>query len=89
VFMGDTTFWAILDRLGHGRNPLIALNGADGPNSRSRAITLQDLGEVVLDGGADHVDLNGIDRWLGGVHLMPGNLWRWDATAEALTFDDR
>jgi hypothetical protein len=36
----------------------------------------------VLDGEADHVDLNGIDRWLGGVHLQGKKaLFRWDRGA--------
>jgi hypothetical protein len=32
----------------------------------------------VLSAKADHVTLNGIDRWIGGVHLTPSNLWHWD-----------
>jgi hypothetical protein len=32
----------------------------------------------VLAGTADRVELLGIDRWLGGTHLRPDNLWRWD-----------
>ena len=27
---------------------------------------------------ADHLRLNGIDRWLGGVHLHGDRVWRWD-----------
>jgi hypothetical protein len=31
------------------------------------------------------VRLNGIDRWLGGVHLQGGEAaWRWDADAGRL-----
>jgi hypothetical protein len=32
----------------------------------------------VLAGTADRVALLGIDRWVGGTHLRPGRLWRWD-----------
>jgi hypothetical protein len=40
----------------------------------------------VLAGEADHVRLNGIDRWLGGVHLEGDEAaWRWDAAAGRLT----
>jgi len=28
--------------------------------------------------GEDAVRLRGMDRWLGGVHLTPERLWRWD-----------
>jgi hypothetical protein len=89
VYMGDTTFWSILKGMSNGRNPLVALSGAGDPfTSRSLRVGLNDLGEVVLDGGADHVELNGIDRWMGGVHLSPANLWRWDADAQTLTREE-
>jgi hypothetical protein len=32
----------------------------------------------VLRGEADRVELLGIDRWIGGVHITPQNVWRWD-----------
>ena len=38
----------------------------------------------VLNGDADHVILNGIDRWLGGVHVTTRSLWRWDAATRTL-----
>jgi hypothetical protein len=39
----------------------------------------------VLDGAADHDSLNGIDRWIGGVHLEgPSPEWRWDEGVEAI-----
>jgi len=42
-------------------------------------ITVTDVGCRVLDGKADHVALNGIDRWIGGVHLLGHRVsWRWD-----------
>jgi hypothetical protein len=32
-----------------------------------------------MDGRADHIELNGIEEWLGGVHLSGRNAaWRWD-----------
>jgi hypothetical protein len=39
----------------------------------------------VLSGAEDFVRTNGIDQWLGGVHLEgyePG--WRWDEDAKEL-----
>ena len=42
---------------------------------------LTQLGRDVLAGKADRVDVLGIDRWLGGTHLSPDDLWRWDPTA--------
>jgi hypothetical protein len=89
VYMGDVSFWSILEGLGTGRNPLVTLHdAADGFRSPALGVTLNDLGAVVLDGAADYVELNGIDRWMGGVHLTPANLWRWEADVHTLTRDD-
>ena len=48
-------------------------------------MALTDAGRRVLDGAADHVALNGIDRWIGGVHLVGRDVpWRWDEGVEAI-----
>ena len=72
VFMGDATFFLRLDRMLAARRPLIERHGADAP------LQITDNGRHVLDGAADDVALNGIDRWIGGVRLTPENVWRWD-----------
>lgn len=42
-------------------------------------VSLSDTGRSVLAGEQDHLQLNGIDRWLGGVHLQDHEAqWRWD-----------
>lgn len=41
-------------------------------------LALTDAGRDVLDGKADRVELIGIDRWLGGTHVTPENVWRWN-----------
>jgi hypothetical protein len=42
-------------------------------------VRLTETGESVMRGARDRVRLNGIDRWLGGVHLEgPDAAWRWD-----------
>jgi len=43
------------------------------------------VGRAVLEGTADHVRINGIDRWLGGVHLSGTEIrYRWDESAHRL-----
>ena len=45
-------------------------------------LALTDTGRQVLRGKADYVAINGIDRWIGGVHLRGKRvLWRWDDKA--------
>ena len=38
-----------------------------------------------LEGAEDHVALNGVERWIGGVHLVGREVpWRWDDGVEAV-----
>ena len=70
AYMGDATFWSILERLATGRRQLIAFNEPESTfTSPSLRAAVTDIGREVLAGRSDHVDLNGIDRWMGGVHL--------------------
>ncbi len=82
-YLGDTTFWSYLQQLSSGPHPLIAtLQGGrfeapvPGDSPSASPLTLTPDGRRVWEGEADWVELNGIDRWLGGVHLRPGRLWR-------------
>jgi Domain of unknown function (DUF1835) len=74
-FQGDTWILRTLAGL-DGSTPLVALTEG------SAAIT--DAGRSVVRGEADRVELLGIDRWVGGTHLVPGCVWRWDAAASRL-----
>ena len=77
IYMGDLTFFSILRSLTEGRAPLLAHDGAfpaDAPPNGTFALT--HAGRRVLAGEADYVALNGIDRWMGGVHLTDGK-YRW------------
>lgn len=84
--MGDATFWTRLERLASGERPLIRISGRP-TNGRlpDGEIVLTDDGRRVLAGEADWVALNGIDVWLGGVHLVGREVeWRWDPGARRL-----
>ena len=50
---------------------------------------LTDEGKTLLDGKADWIELaGGVDRWLGGVHLVGEKAaWRWDDEAQKLRRD--
>ena len=89
AFLGDTSLWACLDGLARGGAPALAIAG---PGSIVRPlhdpltqldrwrVTLTPAGAQMLRGELDWVRENGIDRWLGGVHLCgPEAAWRWDA----------
>jgi RNA polymerase sigma factor (sigma-70 family) len=80
VFMGDATFWTRLESLARGPRPLVRLSSR--PTHQllpSGPVELTDDGRRVATGEADAIALNGIDRWLGGVHLVGHDVpWRWD-----------
>jgi hypothetical protein len=93
VFMGDWSFWRMLDALALADEPLIAgLDAApfqhDVPELAKPYLTslptLTPLGADLLAGRADHAAANRIDRWWGGTHLSNDVLWRWDAEAQRL-----
>jgi hypothetical protein len=51
----------------------------------STRLRLTAAGRHVLDGLEDQVALNGVDRWIGGVHLSGGTAhWRWDEGIESV-----
>jgi hypothetical protein len=48
-------------------------------------VQLTDAGARVLAGEGDQIALNGIDRWIGGVHLQGHHVpWRWDDGTETI-----
>lgn len=72
---GDSEILRHIHTLAARRFPLITLIEGSGTNKAAFAIT--DQGQKTL-AGADDIEVNGIDLWLGGAHLSQGNLWRWD-----------
>ena len=77
VYMGDLSFYGIVADLFQARHPLVQIS--DTPQNRLGNVTMTETGRLVLEARADHIDLNGIDRWLGGVHLKGSTAaWRWD-----------
>lgn len=82
-FQGDTSFLHVLRRLASGSMPLIRLE--PGATTRSQKLLLTATGRDVLAGREDRIRLEGIDRWLGGVHLQGKKAqWRWDGERSRL-----
>jgi hypothetical protein len=52
---------------------------------QTTGVHLTSAGARVLAGQADQLALNGIDRWIGGVHLQGHHVpWRWNDATETL-----
>jgi hypothetical protein len=89
-FLGDTWCFAILRRLAAGTHPLLHVEPSRVEVDRHSAVHLTDDGRQVLEGDADQVALNGVDRWVGGVHLRGTHVdWRFDEGTELVKHQPR
>ena len=85
-FLGDTWCFDRMTRFVSASAPLLDIAPAAPPVERRTRLHLTDAGRRVLDGQEDHVALNGIDRWIGGVHLKGHEVpWRWNEGTESIT----
>jgi len=80
-FLGDRFAYAAIERLARADVPLLV---AARPVGRTAGVSITDAGRRVLSGQDDHVALNGVDRWVGGVHLLGRDVPRWDEGVEAV-----
>jgi len=78
-FLADQPTFEVIKRLSEARHPLLA------PGPYRDRLRLTPVGREVLEGSADHVRLNGLDRWIGGVHLTGAEDWRYDERLETVT----
>jgi Domain of unknown function (DUF1835) len=91
-FMGDSLFWLYLATLTESEPPLLRVsNGrrfrlpsfcASSDEFNDQHLLITQMGEKVLAKELDWIEINGIDKWLGGVHLTTENLWRWDSETQ-------
>ncbi|UQZ84311.1 hypothetical protein SK3146_03557 [Paenibacillus konkukensis] len=91
--MGDLQYWGYLRSLNQGPSPMIRIDGPalprydqNGPiKFEAWCLTMTDFGVEVMASEKDAVLSNGIDRWLGGVHLQGKHrVWRWDTESQSL-----
>ncbi|MBD0384115.1 DUF1835 domain-containing protein [Paenibacillus sedimenti] len=84
--LGDLQFWGILDSVRLCKVPLVTLIGGNQlpghgeklPDDFAKwRLQLTENGRRVLDYELDYVQLNGVDEWIGGVHLLgKEGIWR-------------
>ena len=86
--LGDAQLWLALRRVSIAQQPLLEVHNGIGAEQLTADVVhkarfrLTETGQAVLRDEADFIRLNGIDHWLGGVHLHgSGAVWRWDEPA--------
>ena len=88
---GDAQFYLELKRLADAAIPALNSTVADkqaAPDPAQMLLAsfeITEYGKALLVGEEDFVRSNGIDHWLGGVHLVGSEAsWRWDEEAQEL-----
>ncbi len=92
MFMGDSSFWIILHELLGSEPALLELPACSEltlPSARDQELAVTAAGKDVLSGKKNWLDIVEPDRWLGGVHLKPGNTWCWDSESSSLVKTSR
>jgi hypothetical protein len=84
---GDSHVWNSIRRLASARIPFLTISLPEN-KSESRFLEAEVMpttaGLDALAGQADYVALNGIDQWIGGVHINNGATWRWNDRLQSL-----
>lgn len=88
AWLGDLSFAWYVDRLSQGASPLLLhtkgtrvlapTHADDRTGFWERRVELTAFGTDVVRARADAIAANGVDRWIGGVHLTTTRHWRWD-----------
>lgn len=88
---GDAQFYLELRRLTTVPEPLLTISNAatavamDSAQLLKSSFQITERGKAVLRSDEDFVKSNGIDMWLGGVHLTGKEAaWRWDDVRSVL-----
>ncbi len=82
VFLGDSSFWVILQALLDSNPALLKLPEGKQltlPTSKDQELTITPVGLDVLSGKQNWLKITNINRWIGGVHLENANVWCWDS----------
>lgn len=71
-FLGDLMYWDDVERLASA--PVPAITPVE---DWVTPVQLTEFGKALLERKADWVSTNGVNRWVGGVHLTGDPDWRW------------
>jgi hypothetical protein len=90
AFMGDGSFFCLIEDLASAEVPLIgglpaSSGGEIDPRRFADAeLSLTMAGDGVQAGEEDHVGMSGLDRWWAGTRLLGRSVWRYDRDTQTL-----
>lgn len=89
-WLGDWSFAWYIERLRTAKHPLVHVTDAalfseskstpPTPEYWTREVALTPFGHAVINGAANAIIENGIDRWIGGTHLTTESHWCRDGS---------
>ena len=82
MFLGDSSFWVILQELLNSSPALLALSQGKElslSTTRGQELTITPFGLEVLAGKRNWLEISALNRWIGGVHLQLNNVWCWNS----------
>ncbi len=79
TFMGDSGYWHVLEDMAIAEHPAITLD-KQGEKPKEWTVSLTHIGNDLLMNKIDWLELNHIDRWVGGIHIdtRKGSVFRVD-----------
>jgi len=78
-WLGDAMFGWIVRSMAQGSAPLITITPVNGEFWFQDIAVLTPIGERILAGEANRLDLNPVERWVGGIATPgDGGSWCWD-----------
>jgi hypothetical protein len=86
-FLGDSTFWAVLNEYWDAPSPYsscLPVRPLRLPARAPQALMITATGEAVLAGTMNWLACTGLAHWIGGVHLTVERAWRWDSESQSL-----
>lgn len=84
IFLGDSSFWVILQELLKSTPPLLKLSEGKElmlPITPEQELIVTPAGREVLACEKNWLEMVELDRWIGGVYLKSGNIWCWNSSS--------
>ena len=87
VFLGDSSFWVILQEFLDSSPPLLRFPEGKKltlPSAKDQELTITPVGLEVLSGKRNWLQITSLNRWIGGVHIEPSNAWCWNSDSGSI-----
>jgi DNA-binding MarR family transcriptional regulator len=86
-FLSDAAMAYVVREMERAGEPPLVWTASPGERLFANRLTLTDAGRSVLNGARDWHDLGPHPRWVGGIHVQPGEPgWRWsESTRTAIS----